>query len=156
MYESVSTCFSLAANTRRRDILRSTAETTLINITQKMFSKLKDIESTHDDHNVKGTSVELTTGGENGVINEDTIGGTEPAEVPETPETPENTPAETPVNATIEEKEAEAANEVPIVVEEPSESKPKSESNSDITVDENGHVSIASRFDDDTPFGLPT
>ncbi|GMF07946.1 unnamed protein product [Ambrosiozyma monospora] len=53
MYESVSTCFSLAANTRRRDILRSTAETTLINITQKMFSKLKDIESTHDDHNVK-------------------------------------------------------------------------------------------------------
>ncbi|GMF03553.1 unnamed protein product [Ambrosiozyma monospora] len=62
----------------------------------------------------------------------------------------------TPVNATIEEKEAEAASEAPTVVEEPPDSKAKSESNSDITVDENGHVSIASRFDDDTPFGLPS
>ncbi|OWB55197.1 hypothetical protein B5S28_g1065 [[Candida] boidinii] len=58
MFEAVSTCFSLSINSRRREILRSVAETTLINITERMFKKLKDIhvENQNFDHNKKSIS----------------------------------------------------------------------------------------------------
>ncbi|OWB69429.1 hypothetical protein B5S30_g4839 [[Candida] boidinii] len=58
MFEAVSTCFSLSINSRRREILRSVAETTLINITERMFKKLKEIptENQNIDHNKKSIS----------------------------------------------------------------------------------------------------
>ncbi|OBA14432.1 uncharacterized protein OGAPODRAFT_42654, partial [Ogataea polymorpha] len=81
MYESVSTCFSLAINTRRREILRSAAETSLIGITEKIFSKLRYIKiDSGIDHNVKTTEVELTATTETGELPNDIIGGTEYAE----------------------------------------------------------------------------
>ncbi|KAG7772507.1 hypothetical protein KL930_005289 [Ogataea haglerorum] len=78
MYESVSTCFSLAINTRRREILRSAAETSLIGITEKIFTKLRYIQiDSGIDHNVKTTEVELTATTETGELPNDIIGGTE-------------------------------------------------------------------------------
>ncbi|KAH3660494.1 hypothetical protein OGAPHI_007080 [Ogataea philodendri] len=78
MYETVSTCFSLAINTRRREILRSAAETSLIGITEKIFSKLRHIPVDEGvDHNVKTLEVELTATTESGGLPTDTIGGTD-------------------------------------------------------------------------------
>lgn len=72
MYEIISTCFSLAINTRRRDMLRSAAETSLLSITQILFSKLKDLESKPEiDHNTKSAQVEFT----NDSLPIDNIGG---------------------------------------------------------------------------------
>lgn len=73
MYEIISTCFSLAINTRRRDMLRSAAETSLLSITQTLFSKLKDLESKPEiNHNTKSAQLEFT----NGSLEVDHIGGT--------------------------------------------------------------------------------
>ncbi|KAG0686927.1 GDP/GTP exchange factor for ARF [Pichia californica] len=72
MYEIISTCFSLAINTRRRDMLRSSAETSLLRITQILFSKLKDLESKPEiDHNTKSAQLEFT----NDSLPMDTMGG---------------------------------------------------------------------------------
>lgn len=76
MYEIISTCFSLAINTRRRDMLRSAAETSLLTITQILFSKLKELESKPEiDHNTKSAQVEFT----NDSLPIDTIGGSSSA-----------------------------------------------------------------------------
>lgn len=75
MYEIISTCFSLAINTRRRDMLRSAAENSLLTITQVVFSKLKNLESIPEiDHNTKSSNVEFS----NDLLPNDTIGRSTP------------------------------------------------------------------------------
>jgi brefeldin A-resistance guanine nucleotide exchange factor 1 len=82
MYEIISTCFSLAINTRRRDMLRSAAETSLLSITEIVFSKLKHLESKPEiDHNTKSAQVEFS----NDLLPLDKIGTSTP-----TPEVDEN------------------------------------------------------------------
>lgn len=78
MYEIISTCFSLAINTRRRDMLRSSAETSLLSITEIVFNNLKYLESKPEiDHNTKSAQVEFS----NDLLPADTIGRSTP--VPE-------------------------------------------------------------------------
>ncbi len=80
MYEIISTCFSLAINTRRRDMLRSIAETSVLSITQVVFSKLKDLELEPEvDHNTKSAQVEFV----NDSLPVDTIGRSTPTPTPE-------------------------------------------------------------------------
>lgn len=75
IYEIISTCFSLAINTRRRDMLRSTAETSLLTITQVVFTKLQHLESKPEiDHNTKSAQVEFS----NDLLPDDTIGRSTP------------------------------------------------------------------------------
>ncbi|TID22601.1 hypothetical protein CANINC_003261 [Pichia inconspicua] len=75
IYEIISTCFSLAINTRRRDMLRSTAETSLLTITQVVFSKLEYLESKPEiDHNTKSAQVEFS----NDLLPDDTTGRSTP------------------------------------------------------------------------------
>lgn len=77
MYEIISTCFSLAINTRRRDMLRSAAETSLLNITQLVFSKLKTLESKPEiDHNTKSAQLDFA----NDLLPNDDIGRSTPIE----------------------------------------------------------------------------
>ena len=76
MYEIVSTCFSLAINTRRRDMLRSSAENSLLKITEILFSKLKILESKPEiDHNTK-SAAQLEFNNES--LHVDTIGRSTP------------------------------------------------------------------------------
>lgn len=81
MYEIISTCFSLAINTRRRDMLRSAAENSLLSITEIVFSKLKLLESKPEiDHNTKSAQLEFNN---DGSLPKDTIGGSISTPIPE-------------------------------------------------------------------------
>lgn len=83
MYEIVSTCFSVAINNKRGDMLRNAAQISLINLTEKIFSKLKYIKfgsQDEENHNVKSTNFELSSV-QNGELPDDTIGGTIPKDL---------------------------------------------------------------------------
>lgn len=78
MYEIVSTCFSVAINNKRGDMLRNAAQISLINLTEKIFSKLRYIKfgsQDEENHNLKSTNFELGSS-QNGELPDDTIGGT--------------------------------------------------------------------------------
>lgn len=75
MYEIVSTCFSVAINTRRDEMLRNAAQMSLLNVTELMFSKLRHIKGDSEDprnHNIRGMETELSSSES---LPDDTIGG---------------------------------------------------------------------------------
>ncbi|QPG73474.1 hypothetical protein FOA43_000785 [Brettanomyces nanus] len=76
MYEIISTCLSVAINTRRREMLRSAADMALLNITEKIFRKLQYIETqSEENHNIKSTEFDMDPSDSTG-LPDDTIGGT--------------------------------------------------------------------------------
>lgn len=80
MYEILSTCFSLAINSRRKELLTDSAESALLSITSTAFSKLKNLESKPEiDHNVKNSQVEFIADS----LPTDTIGGSVGTPIPE-------------------------------------------------------------------------
>lgn len=95
MYEILSTCFSLAINSRRKELLTNSAETSLLKITSYAFSKLKHLESKPlvVDHNVKNYQADFIPDS----LPIDTIGGSVGTPIPDDAEIVahnENTPAE--------------------------------------------------------------
>jgi brefeldin A-resistance guanine nucleotide exchange factor 1 len=67
--EVVQTCLSLACNKKRSEVLRKSAEMSMVSITFRIFSKLRDIEPELVE--------ELQTNFQNTTLPEDTIGGTD-------------------------------------------------------------------------------
>lgn len=83
MYDILSTCFSLAINSRRKELLTDSAESTLLSITTTAFSKLENLESKPEiDHNVKNSQVNFIADS----LPTDTIGGSAGTPVPESSE----------------------------------------------------------------------
>ncbi|VEU21530.1 DEKNAAC102799 [Brettanomyces naardenensis] len=159
MYEIISTCLSVAINTRRREMLRSAADTSLLNITEKIFSKLKYIEAQSvEDHNIKSTEFELETA-ENVGLPDDTIGGTAKENGPEeTPEAGDNGEEDNVTDQENGKQEQVEADDEEAVKEE--QSHEKEETN--VTVNEKARSSsdtenqaVASDSEEFKPYGLP-
>ncbi|GMM30656.1 Arf family guanine nucleotide exchange factor [Martiniozyma asiatica (nom. inval.)] len=72
IYEIMSTCFSLAINSRRKELLTDAAESSLLSLTSTVFSKLQYLESKPEiDHNFKSAQIQFSTDS----LPTDTIGG---------------------------------------------------------------------------------
>ncbi|KAI3402523.2 GEA2 [Candida oxycetoniae] len=93
--EIVQTCLSLACNKRRSEVLRRAAEMSMVSITVKIFSKLKELEPEHDMGN------DLRTNFTNTKLPEDVIGGTEAESEAENRETVLNNNGTEPVSKNV-------------------------------------------------------